>query len=601
MMICTNKFRQAVPVMIGFALLSVVAARAQEAAPEKVPSASLSNTLTGHVVGQGGETINGATIFASQVGVIAQSRTTAVDSSGNFKLDGLDAGVYFVSASLPGFVSPPTSPDEPRHYYRPGDSVALTLIKGGVITGTVTTATNGPVVAAAVHAFRIKDVNGQAEPVPVQPRERQTDDRGIYRFYGLPPGTYVVSVGGPSRSYAGIFSGTYDSDVPTYAPSSTRDTAMEVLVHSGEEMTADIQYRGEPGQTISGTLAGLVQSTSQGLGIATGTITLTDVRSRSVVMSVSASSVTNNSFGFSGVPDGEYELLGQEFLQSRDVLASEPIRVKVQGADITGINLTVSPLASVGGRVVLESNPPADCVKHRAYALPETVINVRRSKSETNSSTGKSAQGPPILEIPLGYSNQSADSVPDAKGDFLLRNLRRGNYRIDSQLPGTGWYLRSISIGNPNTTVKASDPNIPRDGINLKPGEKVSGLNVILTEGAARLRGHLSGAEGQRMPAGLRVYLVPAERENAENVLRFFETAAEADAGFAIDNIVPGRYWIITSASLSDPAKVKSVRQDSALRARLVREAEALKKEISFKPCEQTKDYELPWATQSKQ
>ena len=75
---------------------------------------------------------------------------------------------------------------------------------------------------------------------------------------------------------------------------------------------------------------------------------------------------------------------------------------------------------------------------------------------------------------------------------------------------------------------------------------------------------------------------------------------AEADSGFAIDNIAPGRYWIITRASEGDAAKVKSVRQDSALRARLVREAEALKKEISFKPCEQTKDYELPWASPAK-
>ena len=148
--------------------------------------------------------------------------------------------------------------------------------------------------------------------------------------------------------------------------------------------------------------------------------------------------------------------------------------------------------------------------------------------------------------------------------------------------------------------MKASDPNVPRDGINLKPGEKVSSLNIILTEGAARLRGHLSAAEGQRVPAGLRVYLVPAERENAENVLRFFEATGEADAGFVIDNIAPGRYWIIARASEGDAAKVKPVRQDAVLRGGLVREAQILKKEISFKPCERSIDYELPWASPSK-
>jgi hypothetical protein len=602
MSISKNRIRHIMP-LIGFALLSAIAASAQEAAPEKPAAAKVSNAIAGRVIGQGGETMNGATAYAAPVGLMAQPRSTAVDSDGNFKFDGLDAGVYSLSASLPGFVAPPpTSPEESRHYYHPGDSVTLTLIKGGVITGTVATATNGPVVATAVHAYRIKDLNGQAESVPVQARERQTDDRGVYRFYGLPPGTYVISAGGQPRSYGGLFGGAYESDVPTYAPSSTRDTAMEVLVHSGEELTADIQYRGEAGQVISGTLAGLIPPTSQISYTATGTITLTDVRSRAVVMTVGASSYTNNAFAFYGVPDGDYELLAQQFLPARDVFASEPVRVKVQGADIAGINLGLSPLASIAGRVVLESTPPAECVKRRAYALAETVLYVRRSKSETNTSSGKSAKSDPILELPLAAPNQTADSVPDAKGDFLLRNLRRGVYRVDSQLPGAGWYLRSISIGNPTTTVKASDPNVPRDGINLKPGEKVSGLNVILTEGAARLRGHLSAADGQRVPPGLRVYLVPAERENAENVLRFFEAAAGADTGFAIDNIAPGRYWIVVRApSDGDSSKVKPIRQESTLRTQLIREAETSKKEISFKPCEQSSEYELSWVSLSKQ
>jgi len=599
--IAANRILQIIPALVGVALLSVFGAQAQEAASEQAPR--LSSTITGRVIGQGGETTNGATAYALPVGIVAQPRSTAVDGSGNFKLDGLDPGVYSLSAALPGFVSaPPNSPEESRRYYHPGDSVTLTLIKGGVITGTVTTATNTPVVAAAVHAYRIKDLNGQAESVAVQARERQTDDRGIYRFYGLPPGTYVISAGGQARAYGGFVSGAYDNDVPTYAPSSTRDTAMEVLVHSGEEITADIQYRGEPGQVIGGTLAGLIQPTSQGMSVATGTITLTEVRSRAVMMSVGASSYTNNAFVFYGVPDGDYELLAQQFLPSRDAVASEPRRVKVQGADVTGINLSLAPLASISGRVVLESNPPADCVKRRASALQETVINVRRFKSESNTSTGKSTKTDPVLEIPLAAANQAADGVPDAKGDFLTRNLRRGVYRVDSQLPGAGWYLRSITIGTPTTTAKPSDPNVPRDGISLKPGEKVSGLTVTLAEGAARLRGHISVAEGQRGPAGLRVYLVPAERENAENVLKFFEAAVETDGSFAIDNIAPGRYWIIArAADDADLTKVRPVRLESALRVRVIREAETVKKEISFKPCEQSSDYELPWTSPSRQ
>ena len=536
--------RRMIPALIGIAMLSFSAPqlRAQNTATESKTAAPPTGTITGRVVSQSGDKLNGAVAWASPIGVIAQPRSTSVDSNGNFKLEGLVAGVYSVFCNVPGFVSaPPASPDEPRRYYHTGDSATLTLIKGGVITGTVTTATNTPVVAAAVRAYRVRDANGQPDPGALQPRERPTDDRGVYRFYGLPPGAYVVSVGGAGRYYGGTSASPYDNDAPTYAPSATRDTAMEIVVGSGEEITADIQYRGEPGQAISGTLAGLTQSSSLGImGTATGTVTLTDVRSRTMLMSAPSSSLSNYSFAFYGVSDGEYEIVAQQYLQSRETMMSAPRRVKVRGADVTGINLSLAPLASITGRLVLESNPPADCVKRRANASQETVINARRSKPETKPA-GKTLKTEPAAEIPLAFANQAAaDGVPDAKGDFILRNLQAGSYRIDSQLPGAGWYLKSITLGPQTTATRASDPNIPRDGMNLKSGERASGLTVTITEGAAGLRGRISVGEGQRVPPGLRVYLVPAEREAAENILRFFDATAESDASFAIGNIAPG-------------------------------------------------------------
>ena len=603
-MMSTNnaRIRRMIPALVGIVMFSfsAISSRAQKAATENAdPEARPSGTIRGHVVNQTGEKMNGAVAWAFPIGVVAQSRGASVDGNGNFEFEGLEAGVYNITASVPGFVSePPTSSDESRRYYHIGDSINLTLIKGGVITGTVTTATNTPVVAAAVRAFRLRDANGQAAPGALQPRERPTDDRGVYRFYGLPPGTYVVSVGGAARFYGGVGAGAYDNDVPTYAPSATRDTAMEILVGSGEEVTADIQYRGDQGQAISGTLAGLTQSSSQGMGMATGTVMLTDVRTRTVLMAAPSSSLTNNSFAFYGVSDGEYEIVAQQSMQSRETMMSAPRRVKVQGADVTGINLSLAPMASIAGRLVLESSPPADCTRRRATAAQETLIIARRMKQDAKPSAAKPAKTETTNEVPFSLMTQSADGVPDVKGDFTLRNLYSGSYRIDPQLPSAGWYLRSIAMGAQTIPTKPSDPNVPRDGITLKPGERPSNLTVTITEGAAALRGRISVAEGQRVPSGLRVYLVPAEREAAENVLRFFDSAAsETDASFAIGNIAPGRYWIIARpADDGDPKKVKPIRQDSALRARVLREGEAAKKEISFKPCERAADYDLPYS-----
>ena len=61
-----------------------------------------------------------------------------------------------------------------------------------------------------------------------------TDDRGIYRAYGLQPGVYIVS----------IDSGDGLQPSARHYPSATRDTATEINVRSGEEVSGvDIPSR----------------------------------------------------------------------------------------------------------------------------------------------------------------------------------------------------------------------------------------------------------------------------------------------------------------------------------------------------------------------
>ena len=190
-----------------------------------------------------------------------------------------------------------------------------------------------------------------------------------------------------------------------------------------------------------------------------------------------------------------------------------------------------------------------------------------------------------------------AEAVANDKNEVSLRNLSPGTYRLETRLPGSGWYVSAISLVNPDQKPpvrKATEANIARDGLALKSGDKVSGLTVTITEGAASIRGSVSVADGQRLPQNIRVYLVPAEREASENVQRFFEVGLESDRTFTVANIAPGRYWVIARpAEENDSTRVKLIRQNSDFRARVLREAESLKKEVSFKPCERTVDYDL--------
>ncbi len=584
------------------ALLLAANSAAQQPVTESAQPAPTSNgVISGKVVDSLGQPLTGAIAYATTIGSRTPPRGAVVDTEGAFKLEGLETGVYSIWAGAPGFVteSPFVTPEAPRRYYRPGDSVTISLTKGGVITGTVTTVTGQPVVAVVVHAMRVRDADGQLVESISQARERQTDDRGVYRIYGLRPGTYVVSAGGPGMYFSGL-SGLYDADAATYAPSSTRDTAVEIGVRGGEEaMGVNIQYRGEPGHAISGVVTGIPQNQSAMTAFSGSSVTLTDVQSRTTLMYASASSYNGYSFEFYGVPDGEYQLDAQRSVPNGEATAAEPRRIRVKGADVTGIALALVPLSSIVGQVMVESHPELNCAKRRATALRETLITARRDpKPETKSAENQREKTGANTEtkLPVSLSNTSAEGVPDEKGEFTLRGLRSGSYRIESYLPGSGWFVRSIMIGSPPnaTATNRPDSKITRDGITLKSGERVSGLTVTIAEGAASFRGRVTVAEGQSLPPNLHVYLVPAEKEGSADVLRFFETRADTDGSFVMGNIAPGQYWMIERpADDGDPLAVRPIRQDSALRSQVVKQAEKTRNEIQLQPCQRIVDYEI--------
>jgi carboxypeptidase family protein len=564
----------------------------QQPASETKPTES--RTITGRVVNDSGQPLPGASVAAGTVGGSPGQRTST-DNEGYFKLQGLDAGLYRMYVNLPGYVSQiQTDPNNPGPTYRPGDSVSLTLIKGGVIAGIVTNVDGDPVVNLSVRAFRIRDAEGNKLRGPGYSQPRMTDDRGYYRLYGLRPGSYVIAAGGEAQYFGA--GNPFANDAMIFAPSSTRDTAVEIIVRSDQEVSADIRYRGEPGHAVSGRVSGTFPAAPY-----SSAIRLTEVESH-IMISNGAVSGEDRTFQMNGISDGEYEISaigGGGF--NADLIASPARRVSVKGADLTGIELVLAPMGSIAGRVVLEPDPKLNCARRRETALRETMIIARREQAEEKSGVQKLKEKMEEVESPL--LPLSLDSVPNDTGEVTFRNLTPAIYRVEVRPPGAGWYVREVTIGQLNQRApagRATGVNISKNGISVKAGEKIIDLAIAIAEGGAGFRGRVTAGEGQNLPPGLRLYLVPAERENNENVLRFFEGAVATDGTFAIGNLAPGRYWIV--AQMPEPIDsntMKSIKSDNAFRAKVMRAAEALKKEIAFKACERTVDYELPYAPSS--
>jgi hypothetical protein len=160
-----------------------------------------------------------------------------------------------------------------------------------------------------------------------------------------------------------------------------------------------------------------------------------------------------------------------------------------------------------------------------------------------------------------------------------------GRYFVEARLPGTSWYISSIALSGSGQSGSA---DAARDGIRIKTGERVTGLTVSIREDAASLRGSVVLPKGKTISTTrLRVHLVPAEPEEKENVLRFFEAVVKDDEAFQLSNIAPGRYFMI--ARQADDAREDYVRPlawDREARIKLWRDAEAAKNAIELKPCQ---------------
>jgi len=559
-------------IAVGLLAALCVMGQTQEPAVKKEKAeASAPGAITGRVINENGQPLPGAFVQARTVGGNGLGQTTTSDREGEFRFTGLDRGEYIVGAALPAYTTAPRDPLAPlQPTYHVGDSVTLTLIKGGVVTGTVTNASGEPVIGVNVRVQMSRDANGRRVATGFS-REKATDDRGIYRIYGLLPGTYVVLAGGLS-SYGGMESNGFDTDVPTYAPSATRDTATEISVRAGEEMSAvDIRYRGEQGRIVSGEVKMAADAAFNVILSASG--------DGAVPWQTTAYSQSAGSFLFNGIGDGEYQLVAMSFPRdgARELSAAVK-KIAVRGADATGIELTTAPLAAISGRVVLEESKAPECSEKQRPPFNEILVSAWHKDNEA------------AKETPAALWSIGAPVAGDAEGNFLLRNLAGGEYYFATRVTAKYWYLQSIALA-PKGSGKAVDAT--RVWTKLQMGERLSGLTVTVGQGAASLRGQVVS---EQIPEKLFVFLVPSEQEKADALLRFYAAPVTPDGKIVLHNIAPGRYWVVAQRSMEDvatPLTKLRLPDASEARARLRREAEAAKMEIEFKPCQNVVDFQV--------
>ncbi len=251
------------------------------------------------------------------------------DERGAFAFSNLPAGRFTLAATKPSFVRAAYGAKAPD---RPGTpitiaqgqrltDVVLKLAPGAVITGTVRDELGQPVQGVNMRVMRYRALNGDRVLAPVaidsMPLGASTDDRGIYRLYGLPAGDYYV-MASPTPPAEGDVRKTTAADLrsatprpttvvyaPVFYPGTTSEAVAEpVTVRAGEERTGiDLSLQ----LVRTAHIEGVVTAPPGVPPSAVNLMMIPADRSTGMMLRLNrATPDADGTFSFDGVPPGQY-------------------------------------------------------------------------------------------------------------------------------------------------------------------------------------------------------------------------------------------------------------------------------------------------------
>ena len=456
------------------------------------------------------------------------------DNEGHYRLLGLAAAQYQVTALAPSLIPAEGNNNYPFYggaktvLLSAGESVEdvdLKLVRGAVITGRVTDEEGKPVVEDRVELQPADEKGAPERLMSLQSMNYQmfqTDDRGIYRLYGLPAGRYKVSIG--TSPNGGFSSGGARGYFPQTFYPDTNDATKAIVVEvseGGEAANIDIRL-GHRAATFS--IAGRVVDSESGQPVPGIRPTYGRISKENPGSGAYLSGLPTNSqgeFRFDGLEPGHYTVYASSRFDGGDFY-SEPIVFDIVDHNVTDIELKAIRGLTLSGFVVPESDSSKNTLSQLG-GLRITASVRTTSNPPTNSS---------------GWAMVAAD----------------GSFRISGMAPGKASLYLYYSAENPNSR-RFSLTRIERDGVavdqrqgfDLPAGESISNLRVFVSYGTGVIRGIVKFENGG-LPANtlMTVGLVrQGHQVNDRGAL------TDTRGHFLITDLAPGDYEVILNMRLT--------------------------------------------------
>lgn len=529
--------RFALPVLFTvFSLTVTVCAQSTAKQAIKTPRGSISGRITIKDKGAAGVAVGvrkGANFFPASEPFVK----TTTDHDGYYRVGNLAPGSYEVVPSAPAYVFAENNNQRNKAVIvgedEAVDGINFSLVRGGVITGKLTDADGRALIQQQVFVFRTDGPEQQGPQRLLSPTSyATTDDRGIYRIYGLSAGRYKVAAGRSDDSFPGASMVSRSTYNRVFHPDVTDHTRANIIaVTEGSEATNVDITLGRPMQTFSA--SGRVVDGEKGVPISNVRFGLQRVVGpRFETIPVQVTSNTLGDFSIDGLIPGKYAVYLYPGLPQNPNpdLRAESLTFDIGDQDVTGLTVRLLQGASLSGVVVLESDDKAVLQKFQGLQLRAFVTP---------------AQGT------SGYGNSSMSPI-GLDGSFRLGGLGAG---------AASMFLASQR--GPIETKGFIIARIERDGvvasprIDVKEGEHIAGLRVIVSYGSASIRGVVKFENGSLPPeAQIFVRLT----KPGENFLNIQPPRVDARGRFLIESVPAGTYEL--HAAVSGPSMMgRNVKQ----------------------------------------
>jgi protocatechuate 3,4-dioxygenase beta subunit len=548
----------AVSLQAGSAAAQMTVIPAQGGEPIQLPGPGRQmKSGTARVKGRVVAAETGAPVRRAQVrisGTDILPKTVTTDNEGAFEFRDLPAGRFTINATKSGYVS--VGYGQTRPFESPKqldlidgqviDKADITMPRGSVISGRIIDEFGEPVADASVSALRSTWTNGRRR-LQATGRTATTNDLGQYRIYGLPPGEYFVSA---------TMRGAQEMMVLEMAVAAALRTTMSDAAEAPRSGYAPTYFPGTPNgseaQKLTLAVGQEAQNTDFGLvpvrlSRVSGTVIGSDGRPLEGVM-VTASPRSNagnplifpsagagrtdknGNFTINGVAPGDYTLNARAtgifnsisdgdrmtFTMTRVVTAGGDssaefgsIPLSVAGEDMSNVMIVTSKGTNVSGRVVYEGGSKP------------TANTLRISAAEAD------ADGPAGLIG--GSSSVTSEGTFEIKGVAGQRILRVSN------IP-PGWVLKAVRLNGTDIT---------DSGLDIRPTEPVTGLEVVLTTKTTEVTGMVKAGTDAAKDYTVVIFSDDPQKWTVPMTRHIASARPNQDGRFQIKHLPAGSYYAI--------------------------------------------------------